>query len=241
MATRKTVKLGGRTLRVATKLSAGTNARRGYCPACSGLGTRRTGRGAKARPCSRCNGTGRATTPNIPKTTATAKGKTGSKTTTTGTPHRTRPSADIVASRRTGVPAVGRNAGPRTAYGAAAASRTAQKRSKKASKKTPTALRLFGIGGRRLPVNKALRGWARGVFGTRTTTAGQARAQANRSFGQTIAVGGNLGSSWWRCPRCSATETGLRDGDTATGRAAAHWASTHPGAPFRLDPATTKG
>jgi len=231
MAQRKTVQLGGKQLRVATKLAPATNAKRGYCPTCSGLGTHGKTKNGKARPCRRCNGTGRAVTgapaakpaPKSPaKKTAAAAPKPG--------PART--SGQTVAARR---PAAS-GAGARTAYGAAANRRAADRKAKKSTKKkTPTVLRLFGIGGKRLPVNRAVRGWARGAFGTRTTTTAQARTRNNRSFGQTIAIGGNPGASWWRCPRCSASETGLRDADTATGRAAAHWAGTHPGAPFRLD------
>jgi DnaJ-class molecular chaperone len=53
----KTVKLGGRTLRVAETLSAKTNTARGYCPDCSGNGTVTARR--KVTPCETCNGTGR--------------------------------------------------------------------------------------------------------------------------------------------------------------------------------------
>jgi len=53
----KTVKLGGRTLRVAETLSAKTNTARGYCPDCSGNGTVTVRR--KVTPCETCNGTGR--------------------------------------------------------------------------------------------------------------------------------------------------------------------------------------
>lgn len=55
----KTVKLGGRTLRVAETLSASTNARRGYCSTCSGNGTVSAGRN-KVKTCGTCTGTGRA-------------------------------------------------------------------------------------------------------------------------------------------------------------------------------------
>jgi hypothetical protein len=225
MARRKTVKLGGRKLQVATKLSAATNAKRGYCQTCSGLGTRGATGKRKARPCEACSGTGRTAKPTAPATTTTGTGATD-------TSRRARPSADTVAARRAGAANVGGNTGPRTAYGAAAAKRTATRKTKK---KQRTVLRLFGIGGKRLPVNKALRTWTRSTFGTRTTTSAQGRARAGATFGQVIAIGEHPGSAWWRCPRCAATETGLRDGDTALGRAAAHWAGNHPGAPFRLD------
>jgi len=55
----KSVKLGGRTLRVAETLSTKTNAARGYCPTCSGNGTVPKGRN-KVKSCDSCNGTGRA-------------------------------------------------------------------------------------------------------------------------------------------------------------------------------------
>ncbi|MEY9904362.1 hypothetical protein ABIA35_000568 [Catenulispora sp. MAP12-49] len=229
MAQRKTVRLGGKQLRVATKLAPATNTARGYCPTCSGLGTHGKTKAGKARPCRRCNGTGRAATPAKPATKPPAKKPAEGAP----KPGPARTSGQTVAARR---PAAS-GTGARTAYGAAANRRSADRKTKKTAKKTSTVLRLFGIGGKRLPVNRAVRGWARGAFGTRTTTTtAQARARNNRSFGQTIAIGGNPGASWWRCPRCAASETGLRDADTAVGRAAAHWAGTHPGAPFRLDP-----
>lgn len=59
MAKYKTVKVPGGTVRVAETLSAATNAKRGYCPTCSGNGTVSAGRN-KVKPCDPCNGTGRA-------------------------------------------------------------------------------------------------------------------------------------------------------------------------------------
>jgi DnaJ-class molecular chaperone len=58
MAKYKTVKVPGGTVRVAETLSAATNAKRGYCPDCSGNGTVTVRR--KVTSCDSCNGTGRA-------------------------------------------------------------------------------------------------------------------------------------------------------------------------------------
>jgi len=71
------------------------------------------------------------------------------------------------------------------------------------------------------------------AFGT--TTARRGAGGASRG-GQVVAIGGNPGASWWRCPRCGATEYALTDADTATGRAARHVTENHPGMPFRIDP-----
>ena len=106
------------------------------------------------------------------------------------------------------------------------------KRSKTKRPRRPGMLGLLGFR-KRTPLRRRMKSWLGKTFGTSTT----ARRNTERSrSGQVVAIGANPGTSWWRCPRCGASEYALADADVATGRAARHVAATHPGMPFRIDP-----
>jgi hypothetical protein len=92
-------------------------------------------------------------------------------------------------------------------------------------------------GKRRKGVIGMLLGLVREVFSVPASLAGSGGGAARSGTGAglpAVTVGGTLGASWWRCSRCPATEGGIRDTDTATGRAATHFTATHPGAPLRI-------
>jgi hypothetical protein len=101
--------------------------------------------------------------------------------------------------------------------------------------KRPRRSGLLGLLGfrKRTPLRRRAKSWLGKTFGT-TTTARRNTGTARGS--QVVAIGGNTGGSWWRCPRCGASEYSLPDPDVATGRAARHVATVHPGMPFRIDP-----
>lgn len=130
-------------------------------------------------------------------------------------------SARTARSTRTSRPASGRTA------------RTA----KRSKAKRPRRSGLLGLVGfrKRVPLRRRAKTWLRKTFGT-TTTAASRRATGAGRGGQVVAIGGNPGASWWRCPRCGAGESSLTDADVATGRAARHVAETHPGMPFHIAP-----
>ena len=124
----------------------------------------------------------------------------------------------------------------RTARTARASRPAAARTAKRSKAKRPRRAGLLGLLGfrKRTPLRRRAKNWLRNTFGTQTT-ARRAGAGAGRG-GQVVAIGGNPGASWWRCPRCGATEYALPDADVATGRAARHVAEVHPGMPFRIDP-----
>lgn len=235
MTQRKTVRLGGKQLRIATKLNPATNAKRGYCPTCSGLGTHGKAKAGKARPCRRCNGTGRA-----PEKTpaATKQAKTTAKTTakkTATTPARRAPartSAQTVAARRrTTTAARTSDSQPRTAYGASAARRASARRITKTRRSNKrTMLRLLGIGGKRLTLRRALGSWLRNTFGTRTVNAAQARrrlANVNDIYGD---FAGPEGSWSWKCQLCPTWGDYARNQLlTASDDMSNHMVEAHPG------------
>ncbi|GAA1954659.1 hypothetical protein [Catenulispora subtropica] len=120
----------------------------------------------------------------------------------------------------------------RTSRPATARTPRSAKRSKAKRPRRPGLLGLLGFR-KRVPLRRRAKSWVRNLFGANTTAS--RRGGAARG-GQVVAIGGNPGASWWRCPRCGAGEYALPDDDVATGRAARHVAETHPGMPFRLDP-----
>ncbi|WP_194908095.1 hypothetical protein [Catenulispora rubra] len=126
-----------------------------------------------------------------------------------------------------------------TAPGTARASRPtggrAERTAKRSKAKRPRRSGLLGLLGfrRRTPLRRRMKSWLGKTFGT---TAPARRNPGPGRGGQVVAIGGNPGASWWRCPRCGASEYSLPDADVATGRAARHVAAVHPGMAFRIDP-----
>ena len=114
------------------------------------------------------------------------------------------------------------------------AERTA-KRSKAKRPRRPGLLGALGFR-KRTPLRQRMKSWLGKTFATTATTARRGAGAGTSRGGQVVAIGGNPGASWWRCPRCGATEYALTDADTATGRAARHVTENHPGMPFRIDP-----
>jgi len=111
----------------------------------------------------------------------------------------------------------------------------AERTAKRSKAKRPRRAGLLGLLGfrNRTPLRRRAKSWLGKTFGTTTT----ARRNAGTTRGgQVVAIGANPGTSWWRCPRCGASEYALTDADVATGRAARHVATAHPGMPFRIDP-----
>jgi len=110
----------------------------------------------------------------------------------------------------------------------------AERAAKRSNAKRPRRPGLLGLLGfrKRTPLRRRMKSWLGKTFGTATTT----RRNTGTSRGQVVAIGGNPGASWWRCPRCGASEYALTDPDVATGRAARHVTTAHPGMPFRIDP-----
>ncbi|MFL6110529.1 MAG: hypothetical protein ACJ786_04150 [Catenulispora sp.] len=111
----------------------------------------------------------------------------------------------------------------------------AERTAKRSKAKRPRRSGLLGLLGfrKRTPLRRRMKSWLGKTFGTKTTARRSAGAPRG---GQVVAIGGNPGASWWRCPRCGASEYALADPDVATGRAARHVATAHPGMPFRIDP-----